>query len=106
MKNKLTKAKTPPPRFPSDEAAANYFDEHSVAEAWESLPAARAAKPSPTLADSIRSRHARLKTPISLRLDQDQILAAKRIATAKSVGYQTQLRIWIAEGIQRESKRT
>ena len=28
------------------------------------------------------------------------------IAAAKSVGYQTQLRMWIAEGIRREAKRT
>jgi hypothetical protein len=30
---------------------------------------------------------------------------AKKIAAAKSVGYQTQLRMWIAEGIRREAKR-
>ncbi len=35
----------------------------------------------------------------------EQIIAAKKIAAAKSVGYQTQLRIWIAEGIRREGKR-
>jgi hypothetical protein len=33
------------------------------------------------------------------------VAAAKKIASAKSVGYQTQLRIWIAEGIKREAKR-
>jgi hypothetical protein len=31
--------------------------------------------------------------------------AAKKIAAAKSVRYQTQLRMWIAEGIRREAKR-
>jgi hypothetical protein len=35
----------------------------------------------------------------------EQIAAAKHIAAAKSVGYQTQLRMWIAEGIRREAKR-
>jgi hypothetical protein len=35
----------------------------------------------------------------------EQIAAAKKIAAAKSVGYQTQLRMWIAEGIRREAKR-
>jgi predicted DNA binding CopG/RHH family protein len=49
--------------------------------------------------------HARLKSPISLRLAPEQIAAAKHIAAAKSVGYQTQLRMWIVEGIRREAKR-
>jgi hypothetical protein len=31
-------------------------------------------------------------------LDTEQITAAKHMAAAKSVGYQTQLRMWIAEG--------
>jgi hypothetical protein len=35
----------------------------------------------------------------------DQIACARKIAAAKSVGYQTQLRMWIAEGIQREMKK-
>jgi hypothetical protein len=33
------------------------------------------------------------------------IHAVKEIAASKSVGYQTQLRMWIAEGTQREAKR-
>jgi hypothetical protein len=37
-------------------------------------------------------------------LGPEQIAAAKKIAAAKSVGYQTQLRMWIAEGIRREAK--
>jgi hypothetical protein len=38
-------------------------------------------------------------------LGPEQIAAAKKIAAAKSVGYQTQLRMWIAEGIRREARR-
>jgi hypothetical protein len=38
-------------------------------------------------------------------LAPEQIVAAKRVAAAKSVGYQTQLRMWIAEGIRREARR-
>jgi hypothetical protein len=33
------------------------------------------------------------------------VAAAKKIAASKSVGYQTQWRMWIAEGIKREAKR-
>jgi len=105
MKTKLTVAKAPLPKFRSDAAAAEYFETHSVAEVWDQLPEGKPSKPSKALADSIRERHAATKLPISIRLGPEQIAAAKRIAAAKSVGYQTQLRIWIAEGIRREAKR-
>ena len=105
MKKKLTPAKSPLPKFQSDEEAAEYFESHSVASVWDELPEAPQARPLPALARKIRDRHARAKSPISLRLAPEQIVAAKHIAAAKSVGYQTQLRMWIAEGIRREAKR-
>jgi predicted DNA binding CopG/RHH family protein len=106
MKKDFSLAKSPLPKFQSDQEAAEYFEAHSVAGVWDQLPEAPQAKPSPALARKIRDRHARAKSPISLRLAPEQIVAAKRVAAAaKSVGYQTQLRMWIAEGIRREAKR-
>jgi len=105
MKKNLPPAKFPLPKFRSDEEAAKYFETHSVAEIWDRLPAGKPAKLSKALSKSIRTRHAAAKLPISIRLGTDQIAAAKRVAAAKSVGYQTQLRIWIAEGIRREASR-
>jgi predicted DNA binding CopG/RHH family protein len=105
MKKKLPPAKLPLPAFHSDQEAAKYFEMHSVADVWDQLPAAERVKPSAKLTRSIWDRHAQAKSPISIRLVPDQIAAAKRIAAAKSVGYQTQLRMWIAEGIRREAKR-
>ena len=104
MNKKLFPAKLPLPKFQSDQKVAEYFENHSVASAWDQLPEAAQAKPSPALAGKIRSRHASAKSPISLRLAPEQIAAAKHIAATKSVGYQTQLRMWIAEGIRREAK--
>ena len=105
MKKTLPSAKAPLPRFRSDKEAAEYFETHSIADVWEQLPEVKQAKPSAALEKSLRERHARAKSPISIRLVPDQIEAAKKIAAAKSVGYQTQLRMWIAEGIRREGKR-
>jgi hypothetical protein len=105
MKNKLLPATPPLPNFRSDEAAAEYFETHSVAEVWDGLPEGKPGKPSKALAKAIGERHAAAKSPISIRLGAEQIAAAKKIAAAKSVGYQTQLRMWIAEGIRREGKR-
>ena len=105
MKKKLPRAKSPLPKFRSNQDAAEYFESHSVASVWDQLPEAPQVKLSAALARKIRDRHARAKSPISLRLAPEQIAAAKHIAAAKSVGYQTQLRMWIAEGIRREAKR-
>jgi predicted DNA binding CopG/RHH family protein len=105
MKKKLSPAKAPLPRFGSDKEAAEYFEQHSVTEVWDQLPESKPVKPGAALAKSIRERHAGAKSPISIRLVPEQIAAAKKIAAAKSVGYQTQLRMWIAEGIRREAKR-
>jgi predicted DNA binding CopG/RHH family protein len=104
MKKKLPSARAPLPGFRSDKEVAEYFETHSVADVWDQLPAGKQAKPSTVLAKSIRERHAGAKSPISIRLVPEQIASAKKIAAAKSVGYQTQLRMWIAEGIQREMK--
>jgi|SRR5580692_10458185 predicted DNA binding CopG/RHH family protein len=105
MNKKLPSAIAPLPRFRSDQEAAEYFETHSVADVWDQLPAGKQSKLSAALAQSIRERHSATKSPISIRLVPEQIAAAKKIAAAKSVGYQTQLRMWIAEGIQREAKR-
>jgi hypothetical protein len=105
MKKKLSPAESPLPAFRTDEEAAEYIEKHSIAGVWDELPEAPRAKPLPALANKIRNRHARAKSPISLRLAPEQIAAAKHIAAAKSVGYQTQLRMWIAEGIRREARR-
>jgi predicted DNA binding CopG/RHH family protein len=105
MKKKLNSAKLPLPKFQSDQEAATYFEGHSVARVWEQLPAAGQAKPAVVLAKTIRERRAQAKAAISIRLTPEQIAAAKHIAAAKCVGHQTQLRMWIAEGIRREARR-
>jgi predicted DNA binding CopG/RHH family protein len=105
MKRELIPASLPLPKFRSDEEEAEYFETHSIAEIWDQLPKAKAAKLSAALAKRIREHHARAKAPISLRLEPEQIDAARKIAASKSVGYQTQLRMWIAEGIRREAGR-
>jgi predicted DNA binding CopG/RHH family protein len=104
-KKKPVPARSPLPKFKSDKEAAEYFEQHSVAGIWDQLPKAQQAKLSGALTRTVRERHAHAKSPISLRLAPEQIEAAKHIAAGKSVGYQTQLRMWIAEGIRRESKR-
>ena len=102
----LPPAKLPLPKFANEEEEARYWGTHSVADIWDKLPRARPVKLAPALSKAIRDRHARRKAAISIHLEPYEIFQAKRIAKRKSIGYQTQLRLWIAEGIRREAARS
>ncbi len=39
---------------------------------------------------------------VSIKLDPAQVIALRKVATMKSVPYQTLIRQWLAEGIRRE----
>jgi hypothetical protein len=54
---KLPPAKTPLPRFSSDDEAAAYFEAHSVAKVWDHMVEVQPAKLSANLEKSIRRRH-------------------------------------------------
>ena len=87
------------PDFISEDEEVEFWATHSLAKVWDKL------KPEPvTLSPHLRAKvqRRRVKKPVTLRLDQDQIRAAKAIARKKSLSYQALLRIWIAEGIQNE----
>jgi len=64
----------------------------------QGLPAA-AVKVAPALR---RRVVARAKRPVTLRLEERQIAAAKRAAARRSLPYQTLLRMWIAERLAQE----
>jgi len=50
----------------------------------------------------LRGRRAHRLINISIKLDRAQIQALRKIATMKSIPYQTLIRQWLAEGIRRE----
>jgi len=69
MKKMLFPAKSPLPKFQSDQDAAEYFERHSVASVWDQLPDAPQVKLSPVLAGKIRDRkvsHFTASGPLSL----------------------------------------
>jgi len=51
--------------FKSGKEAAEYFETHSVGDVWDQLAETRQTKPSTALANAIRQRHSRVKSPIS-----------------------------------------
>lgn len=46
-----------------------------------------------------------VKKLLTIRLDPKQIETTRKIAERKSIGYQTLMRMWIAEAIERERRR-
>ena len=100
---RMPEAKLPLPRFANEQEEARYWETHSIAAIWDKLPPARSVKLSPALSKSIRERHK--QATASVPLDTKEVAAAKRIAKRKSIAYEALLRLWIAEGIRRESRR-
>ncbi len=87
-------------RVAQDDAAA-YYDRHGVLGDVIDRPVEFALDEE--LRDQILKgeRKRRLKN-VSVKLDEAQIVALRKIATLKSIPYQTLIRLWLAEGIARE----
>ena len=85
----------------SRETAAQYYDRRGILRELEEGVVEFA------LDEDLRSqilegqRKRRLEN-ISIKLDPAQIQALRKIATIKSIPYQTLIRQWMAEGIRRE----
>jgi len=92
------KARRKIPAFGSDREAADYWAKHDSAIYAKDLPAV-AVKASPALRRRVK---ARAKKPVTFRLEEGQIAAAKRAAERMSIPYQTLLRMWIAERLAKE----
>ena len=86
------------PAFRSDREAADYWAKHDSTAYAKDLPTV-AVKASPALRQRVA---ARVKKPVTLRLEEGQISAAKRAAARMSVPYQTLPRMWIAERLAKE----
>ena len=92
------KARRKIPAFRTDRDAADYWGKHDSASYARDLPTA-ALKVSPALRRRVVTR---AKKPVTLRLEERQIAAAKRAADRMSLPYQTLLRMWIAERLANE----
>ncbi len=92
MKRKVAKVK---------ETLAQYYDRHGVMK--EIAP----GRVEFALEEELRrqilgGRRTRRLQNLSIKLDPVQIQALRKIATMKSIPYQTLIRQWLAEGIRKE----
>lgn len=98
------KRKKKSPTLRSDREAAEFWATHD-STAYASKLEEEAMTVSAKLRRRVAERVA-AKKAVTLRLEDQQIARAKEVARRKSVPYQTLMRMWIAEGLARESSRT
>ncbi len=83
------------------ERPAEYYDRRGVM--GEIVPGRAAFASGEELRRQILGgRRARRLQNLSIKLDPAQMQALRKIATMKSIPYQTLIRQWLAEGIRRE----
>jgi len=92
------------PRLRSDRAAADFWTTHDSAPYASTLKEERIAV-NPRLRRRVAARAA-AKKAVTLRLENQQIALVKEVARRKSVPYQTLMRMWIAEGLAKDSSRS
>ena len=83
------------------EKPARYYDDHGVLAELEDHPV-EFALDEVLRRQILRGRRTRRLQNISIKLEPAQIQALRKIATLKSIPYQTLIRQWLAEGIRKE----
>lgn len=80
---------------------AQYYDEHGVLDEIDDRPV-EFALDEELRAQVLGGKRTRRLQNISIKLDPAQIQAVRKIATTKSIPYQTLIRQWVAEAVRRE----
>ena len=83
------------------ETPAEYYDRSGVLGELDESPVEFALEEE-LRKEILSGRRTRRLQNISIKLDPAQIQALRKIATMKSIPYQTLIRQWLAEGIKRE----
>ena len=83
------------------ESPAQYYDRRGVLGGLDARPVEFALEEE-LRRQILRGERARRLQNISIKLDPAQIHALRKIATMKSIPYQTLIRQWLADGIRRE----
>jgi len=83
------------------ETLAEYYDRHGVMGEIVQAPVQFALEEE-LRAQILAGRRGRRLQNLSAKLDPVQIQALRKIATMKSIPYQTLIRQWLADGIRKE----
>jgi len=86
---------------PDETAEAKYYDEHGVLKEIIDEPVAMSLDTELRRAILLGKRRRNLKN-ISIKVDPLQIQAIKKVATMKSIPYQTLIRHWLSDNLRKE----
>jgi hypothetical protein len=89
-----------PESFASREEEAEFWDTHSLVDIWDQLEEVEFTIGRELIERVDARRRARAKN--SIQLDTQQAEAARKIARRKKMDYQSLIKQWIDESIQRE----
>lgn len=93
------------PKFKSEKEEAHFWDTHSPLDYPDEFTDVKEPfEFDPALLRKVAKRREERKRSLTLRMGQRQIDLAKVIAIRKGLGYQTQMRMWVIEGIRKEVK--
>jgi uncharacterized DUF497 family protein len=81
--------------------SAEYYSKHGILSEIEETPVELALDEN-LRQQIIQGKRLRRLQNISIKLDPAQIMALKKLATIRSIPYQTLIRQWLAEGIRKE----
>ena len=87
------------PHVPKD--LGTYYDRHGVLGDLEERPVEFALEEE-LRTQIVKGRRKRRLKNVSIKLDEAQIIALRKIATLKSIPYQTLIRLWLAASIRKE----
>lgn len=91
------------PKFSSEDEEARFWGTHSPLDYSDEFTDIRDPfEFVPELLKEFDRNQEEKKRHLTLRMEQRQIDLAKVIAKWKGLGYQTQMRMWIIEGIRKE----
>ncbi|MBI2264460.1 MAG: hypothetical protein HYU64_04735 [Armatimonadetes bacterium] len=92
------------PKFQSEKEEIEFWETHSLSDYLDDTEDVAEAI---ELSDALRKRilaRGQKKRLLTLRLDEDLIDRTKKVARKKAIGYQTLMRLWIAEGLNKETR--
>ena len=94
-----------PLKFKSEEEEAQFWEKHSPLDyPGEFKEVEKPFEISPELLKKAAKEREERKRTLTLRIGQQQIDLTKVLAKGKGLGYQTLMRMWIIEGIDKEIK--
>jgi predicted DNA binding CopG/RHH family protein len=86
---------------PDETAVAKYYDEHGILKEMTDEPVEMSLETELRRTILSGKRRRNLKN-ISIKVDPLQIQAIKKVATMKSIPYQTLIRHWLSENLRKE----